>query len=237
MTGQTRGVKMEWTVIARRLAFVVSAVVTIVSIAYSIDSHVDLFAVHAVNMTSTAFRPSSTFDVRYVPFVITFLSSLCLIPQMVFELDEAVWWRWADWTITVPIMMALISALAGVRDVWLVAAQAFLAIPTILSGVLMDASEPPAAWIAFAMGGVTMLFSWITIFWHLSQTEAPPFVYGIVGSQFGMFLAYPAVAAGARVRGWTLEFTELVYTWLGTVTKAILAFILVFGVRAQGREN
>lgn len=241
MTRSSREWKMTRStcaVVSRVLAFAASLTATIITASLAIASHVDLFVLHATNMTDAVTRPlGHAFDIQFVPFVITLLSTICLAPQIFVTTEQAVWWRRADWSVTVPIMMALISALSGVRDAWLVAAQAFLAFATIQTGIFMDAADPPVSWIAFGTGNITMLFSWIVVFWHLAQSEAPTFVYAVVGSQFAMFLSYPLVALLSAWRGWELETTEQVYAWLGTITKSLLAFILVFGVRAYGQSE
>lgn len=238
MTRAHCSVKMArswWAVASRATVFAISLIVCVMTAVLAIESRIQLYVLHATNMTESVTKPlAAEFDIRLIPFVITLISSFCLAPQIFLETEKAIWWRWADWTITVPIMMALISALSGVRDAWLVAAQAFLAFATILTGIFMDAAAPPASWIAFVSGNVTMAFSWIVIFWHLWQTEAPGFVKGIVGSQAAMFSLYPMVAFIKDWREWELENSEQVYAWLGAATKSILAFILVFGVRSYG---
>lgn len=228
--------RSKCAVASRVVVFLLSLTVSAMTAALAIDSRIQLYVLHATNMTESVTKPLvAEFDIRFIPFVITLLSTLCLAPQIFLETEKAVWCRWADWSITVPIMMALISALSGVRDAWLVAAQAFLALATILTGIFMDASLPPASWIAFISGNVTMTFSWIVVFWHLSQTEAPNFVRWIVGSQAFMFTLYPVVAVWSEWRSWELEKKEQVYAWVGALTKSILAFILVFGVRTYGK--
>jgi hypothetical protein len=230
---RVRMARSTCAVASRVVVFAISLTVTVIVAALAIDSRIQLFVVHATNMTSTLTQPlAAEFDIRFIPFVITMLSSFCLAPQIFLEAEKAVWWRWADWSVTVPIMMALISALSGVRDAWLVAAQAFLALATILTGIFMDAAAPPVSWLAFVSGNVTMLFSWTVIFWHLAQSEAPDFVYAVVGSQFLMFSCYPLVAFLDGWYRWERETAEQVYAWLGAATKSLLAFVLVFGVRA-----
>ena len=217
--------------ITRIIGVVLCLVFTVVAFRLATKNVLDMYVLHATTMTDVVARRTTSFDVSHVPATILFISAICSLAQLCLEPKHAMWVRWADWTITVPIMMTLISALAGTRDVWMVAAHAFIAIAVILSGILMDAIDGGKRWVAFALGNVLMAFAWISIFWHLHQTDAPHFVRGIVGSQAFMFALYPLAALICRLANATLKNTEFTYTVLGTITKLLLAMILVFGVK------
>lgn len=217
--------------VTRVIGFLLCLVFTIVSFQLATKNVLDMYVIHAVRMTDVAVERVTAFDVSHLPAMILFVSTVCSFIQLCVDPKHAVWVRWADWTITVPVMMALISALAGTRDVWMVAAHSFIALAVILSGILMDEIDSRMRWIAFALGNLLMTFAWISIIWHLRQTGAPDLVTGIVASQAFMFVCYPVTTVICRAANATLKNTEFAYAVLGTVTKLLLAMILVFGVR------
>jgi hypothetical protein len=217
--------------VTRIIGVLLYLVFTIVAFQLSTKNVLDMYVMHAVRMTDVNVKRVTSFDVSHLPAMILSVSAVCAFIQLCVGPKHAVWVRWADWTITVPVMMALISALSGTRDVWMVAAHSFIALAVILSGVLMDEIDGRMRWVAFALGNLLMAFAWISIFWHLRQTTAPDFVTGVVVSQAVMFVSYPITAVICRAANATVKNIEFAYTVLGTITKLLLAIILVFGVK------
>lgn len=206
------------------------------------DNVVELFALTATNMTGIQVVLQTEFGVRFLPFLLLVISAVFTTlqaigtprvndPQPKPSSIDPVAMRWLDWCITVPVMLALISALCGVRDVWLVADQAILGLAMIVLGIVADELTTRVRWIAYGTSSIVLLVVWTVICWHLSMTEAPGFVYGIVVSQALMFVVYPIVALAKMWGIWNNDQTEKAYVITGTITKTLLAVILAGGVR------
>lgn len=217
--------------VARIAGFLLSSVLTIVAFALATQNTISVYTLHATNMTQVTTRYISQFDVTYIPSIILLISSACQAIQLSLSTESAKYVRQADWMLTVPIMMALISTLSGTRDIWMICSHAFIAMAVITSGILMDAIDSVLCWLAFAMGCMLMLFSWTSVIWHLSRTTAPDEILAVVIIQLLLFTSYPATALICRIKRAHLEKEELAYNILGTITKSLLALIIVFGVK------
>lgn len=220
----------------RRTSAFVGVATTVVCGVLHAKNDIAIFNVIAVKMNEVSLRRSSVFSAEWVPFALMFITTTFTVLQCVSKkMETAVMLRWADWLITVPVMMALISVLCGMREAFSVFFQALLAFFTIFTGIQCEHLKGRVYAATLVLGNVTMIVSWISVIWHISMTNAPGFVIAIVVVQLVMFMLYPVFYVLKELRGWSVEKTESVFVVLGMLTKSALALILAIGVKTTSK--
>lgn len=137
--------------------------------------------------------------------------------------------RWTEYAVSASVMLVLIAALAGVRDVAALVGLFAANSAMILFGWLQETDhEPGGDMTPFWFGTAIGLVPWVAIGYHLLAGEDPPgFVYAIFVSLFVCFSSFGVNQwlQYRRVGRWRdYLYGERAYILLSLVAKSLLAW-------------
>jgi hypothetical protein len=147
-------------------------------------------------------------------------------------------WRWADYTITSPLLFVVLSCLAGVYTVepvlLLAVAQAIIIVLGALSEAMLIREQPLGARITSSIASGIQIFIF-GIAWSVLYYSGPPWwvhlIYGIMACLFSSFgLLYTLHLYGIIRSRVTVD---VYFTMLSAVAKVGLQWMLWSGIRAR----
>lgn len=148
--------------------------------------------------------------------------------------------RWVEYSLSASVMIVVIAMLVGVYDIGTLLALFGLTAATMLFGWMMELHNQATRatdWTAFWFGAVVGAVPWIVVGIYLvgagiGEGGPPAFVYGIYGSIFVFFNAFPMnMALQYRGRGRWAEyaFGERAYMLLSLSAKSALGWQVFAG--------
>ncbi len=137
--------------------------------------------------------------------------------------------RWLEYALSASIMLILIAALAGVRDIAALLGLFAANSAMILFGWLQERDhEPGGSMLPFWFGTVVGLVPWVAVGVYLLAGDDPPgFVYAIFVSLFVFFMSFGLNQwlQYRQVGRWReYAFGERAYLWLSLGAKSLLAW-------------
>ena len=144
--------------------------------------------------------------------------------------------RWIEYSVSASIMIVLIGAFVGIRDLAAVIAMFGVNAAMILFGLLMERHQEPGSgdWTAFWFGSLAGAVPWIAIFvYAVEPPTVPGFVYAIVATQFALFAVFALnmVFQYRRIGRWSDYLVgERTYIVLSLTAKSLLAWLIFANV-------
>lgn len=153
-------------------------------------------------------------------------------------------YRWYEYALSSSIMIVLISALFGVRDIAVFALIALANAGMNLFGLDMellnagkDKTDKKVNWLPFIFGSVLGLAPWVAIAFYIGVNPnldaVPGFVWAILATYFVAFNTFP-VNMYLQYKGIgkfkNYLYGERGYIVLSLVAKTILTWLVLFGV-------
>lgn len=152
-------------------------------------------------------------------------------------------YRWYEYALSSSLMIVLISALFGVRDVAVFALIALANAGMNFFGLDMELLNGGSQkdgkkinWLPFIFGSILGLAPWVAIAFYIGVNpnleNVPGFVWGILATYFiafntfpiNMFLQYKRVG---KFKDYL--YGEKGYIWLSLIAKTILTWLVLFG--------
>jgi hypothetical protein len=148
--------------------------------------------------------------------------------------------RWIEYTFSSSLMIALIVALVGVRDLGAIVAIIGVNGAMILFGLLMERKEVPGNtdWSAFWFSSAVGLVPWVISIFYFVHASPPGFVWAIVVFQFILFFSFALnMALQYRQIGRWKDYVAGEYTYivLSLVAKSLLAWLIFANVIVPAR--
>ena len=148
--------------------------------------------------------------------------------------------RWIEYTFSSSLMIALIVALVGVRDLGAIVAIIGVNSAMILFGLLMERKEVPGNtdWSAFWFSSAVGLVPWLISVFYFVHASPPGFVWAIVVLQFILFFSFALnMALQYRQIGRWKDYVAGEYTYivLSLVAKSLLAWLIFANVIVPAR--
>ena len=141
--------------------------------------------------------------------------------------------RWAEYSITAPLMTSILAVISGSRNYILIIAACVLTFSTISFGIALDDTKN-FMYILYGMVPFLVEFGLITTSLYVSTDCYPSFIPITIFVEFGLWSLFPLVAV-LDTFAISYEAGELLYIVLSFVSKSVLVIILmVEGVLKDG---
>ncbi|AET42421.1 hypothetical protein EXVG_00394 [Emiliania huxleyi virus 202] len=132
--------------------------------------------------------------------------------------------RWTEYSITAPLMTAILAFIAGSRNWLFVIAASTLTFASISVGFVLDEIRK---YSFFVLGMIPFLveFSLIILSLYLTTSCYPSYLPITIFVEFGLWILFPFVSL-LELSGINYKIGELVFIVLSFVSKSVLAIIL-----------
>lgn len=193
-------------------------------------------------------RPSVVFELPVGPLVAVFLF-LAAVDHLLVAAPRVVDWyqrkldersndaRWLEYSISASVMVVLIAAFAGIRDLAALTAIFALNVCMILFGILMERQQEPgsADWSAFWFGLFAGAIPWILLAFYIISAggAVPGYVHVLYGLQLLLFWSFAMnmVLQYEQIWRWRdYVFGEYAYVALSLGAKSLLAWLVFANV-------
>jgi hypothetical protein len=206
-------------------------IVLVVCISAARDNVLSIVAVVGVGANQTATANIAQLDTKVAPIVVMIICTLSSLLQMIeyrgiVTPERARIIRICEWVATMPIMIVLVSALAGARDIWTLVLQATAAVVIAGIGAVSKGDQ-----ILFAISLYVMIASSMAVVWHVANASVPGYVHWVSGLYVTAAIFVPMIPPCSVLGAWPSDEIERVYLATGFVLRHVLSFWIVIGTR------
>lgn len=146
-------------------------------------------------------------------------------------------YRWIDYGLSSPLMLAVVQTLCGITNEWLVVTSMMFQSTLMLACLFMEQCKNDITYKFVYCCAVYLIGIWGPVFSVLSDTSPPDFVYVIVFGIFEVFSCFAVVFFIVNFGYKTPEWGEIVYASASITSKLLLQWTLYGGVISASSGN